>query len=113
MTDRMANRKIYHNSKDIYKHLRKERGKKEYIRHYGTPNLRKLTVKEISTLDVSRVYWKTGSKLYKLAHQYYNDPKLWWVIAAFNQKPTDSHYSVGDVGYIPLPLERVLALYEV
>ena len=62
---------------------------------------------------MARVHWSVGTKLYKLAHQYYNDSKLWWVIAAFNQKPTDSHFSVGDVVYIPLPLERVLTLYEV
>ena len=113
MSDRMGNRKLYYNSKDIYKHLRKERGNKDYIRHYGTPVLKKMTVEEIATLDIINVHWSAGSKLYKLAHKYYNDSKMWWVIAAFNQKPTDSHFSAGDVVYIPLPLEKVLTLYEV
>ena len=44
---------------------------------------------------------------------YYDVAELWWVIAQFNQKPTDSHYSLGDVVYIPLPLEKVLTLYGV
>jgi len=113
MSDRMGNRKIYYNSKDIYKHLRKERGKTEFIKHYGTPTLRRLTVEEISTLDIINVQWTVGSKLFKLAHKFYGDSKLWWVIAAFNQKPTDSHFSPGDTVYVPVPLERVLDLYEV
>ena len=111
MSDRMGNRKIYHNSKKIYEHLRKQRGISKAIRHYGTPDLKELTTEEISTLDVIRVEWSVGTKLYKLAHEHYNDSKLWWVIALFNQKPTDSHFSNGDVVYIPLPLERVLSLY--
>ncbi len=111
MSDRMGNRKIYHNSKNIYKHLRDERGLKNSVRHYGSPDLKDLTVEEIATLDIVNDEWTVGSKLYKFAHKYYNDSTLWWVIALFNQKPTDSHFSPGDMVYIPLPLEKVLTLY--
>ena len=111
MPNRLGNRKIYQNSKKIYKHLREQRGIKNSIRHYGTPNIKDLTVEEISTLDVVNESWTVGSRLYKYAHKYYNDPKLWWVIALFNQKPTDSHFSPGDVVYIPMPVEKVLSLY--
>jgi len=111
MSDRMGNRKTYINSKKIYKHLRDARGNKKFIKHYGSPDFKELTVDDISAIDIINEEWKTGSKLYKFAHKYYNDSTLWWVIALFNQKPTDSHFSAGDVVYIPFPLEQVLAIY--
>lgn len=45
--------------------------------------------------------WSHGDKLYKLANQYFGDRNLFWIIGLFNNKPTDSHYSYGDVVYIP------------
>ena len=112
MTDRYSGRGLYDNTKSLYKQQLKARNLK-HITHYGTPKIKDLTVKEISTLEIINVTWKTGDKLYKLAERYYNDPKLWWVIAQFNKKPTDFHFSLGDVVYIPLPLEKVLTLYGV
>jgi len=111
MSDRMENRKIYKNSKKIYKHLREQRGRAKYIKHYGTPDFKELTVEDVATLDVVSEEWTTGSKLFKFAHKYYGDSSMWWLIALFNEKPTDSHFSPGDVVYIPLPIERVLTLY--
>ena len=57
--------------------------------------------------------WKRGSKLFKLAHKHYSDSRMWWVIAWFNQKPTDSHYTFGDKVLIPKPLELVLTTLRV
>lgn len=45
--------------------------------------------------------WSHGDKLYKLAYRYFGDRNLFWIIGLFNNKPTDSHYSYGDVVYIP------------
>lgn len=47
--------------------------------------------------------WQANDRLYKLAQVYYNDPKLWWVIAHVNQKPTDAHFTPGDEIKIPEP----------
>jgi len=52
--------------------------------------------------------WKTGDKYYKLAHTYYNDASYWWVIANFNNKPTEGHLNIGDQLLIPVPLSQVL-----
>lgn len=54
--------------------------------------------------------WQANDRLYKLAQKYYNDSKLWWVIAHVNQKPTDAHFVPGDEIKIPEPyvLEQVL-----
>ncbi len=51
-----------------------------------------------------------GDKMYKFAHEIYGDAQYWWLIAWFNNKPTDIHCKIGEVLYIPLPLNRVIAL---
>ena len=40
------------------------------------------------------------------------DPTLWWIIAWYNLKPTESHFKIGDLVYIPLPLDRVLSVLK-
>jgi len=37
---------------------------------------------------------------------------MWWVIAWYNQKPTEAHFNVGDVVYIPTPLANVLQYFK-
>tara|TARA_Y100000114_G_C11763614_1_gene331577 strand:+ start:9426 stop:9773 length:348 start_codon:yes stop_codon:yes gene_type:complete len=46
-----------------------------------------------------------GDKMYKYAYEYYGDTNHWWVIAWYNNKPTDSHFNLGDTVYIPFPLD--------
>jgi len=45
--------------------------------------------------------WSHGDKLYKLAHHYYGNSGFFWIIAMFNNKPTDADYNYGDVILIP------------
>lgn len=54
--------------------------------------------------------WKNGDKLYKIAQSFYDDPTLWWIIAEFNQKPTDFDFSAGETIKIPNPnsLEEII-----
>ena len=52
--------------------------------------------------------WSRGDRLYKLAHQYYDDKELFWVISLFNKKPTDGDYKYGDIVYIPANLSDFL-----
>jgi nucleoid-associated protein YgaU len=49
-----------------------------------------------------------GDKYYKLADAFYGDSRDWWVIAKFNQKPTESHVKIGDIILIPKPLSVIL-----
>lgn len=44
--------------------------------------------------------WSYGDSLIKLSRKYYGSSKLWTSIALMNRKPTDAHYSIGDVVYI-------------
>ena len=48
-----------------------------------------------------------------LADQNYGSSRLWWVIAFFNQTPTEASLEFGKVIFIPHPLERVLSIYGV
>ena len=66
---------------------------------------------EINELQNVTHIWKATDKLYNLANEYYKSPQFWWVIAWYNKKPTESHFTVGDVIFIPLPLQRVLEFF--
>lgn len=72
---------------------------------FGDPKqedfLRQITVSE-------HVFTATDS-LSKIASKHYGEPRLWWVIAWFNTKPTDLHCEVGEKLFIPHPIGEVLA----
>lgn len=59
---------------------------------------RRILTEEYSTIEH---VWSHGDKLYKLAHKYFGDGDLFWIIGLFNNKPTDSHFRYGDYVYIP------------
>ena len=54
-----------------------------------------------------------GDRYFKLAYEYYGDSKLWWVIAWYNQKPSEADVKNGDTIFIPLPLDKVLSALRV
>lgn len=75
-----------------------ERKDINYINHYSgvsTP------INENFSFRSFEYEWKNGDRLYKLSQKFLNDPKLWWVIAAINKKPTDAHFEPGDIILIP------------
>tara|TARA_Y100000114_G_scaffold155686_1_gene180496 strand:+ start:40 stop:378 length:339 start_codon:yes stop_codon:yes gene_type:complete len=98
------------NSDKIYKNIFKDRGIKQVVQ-YGTRSLKYPTTDQITELNILSHTWKYGDRYYRLAHEHYGDAKLWWVIAFFNQQPTESNFSFGDLVFIPHPLERVLSFY--
>ncbi len=108
MTTRYKNQEIFRNAREAYKkYLKKTRGLSE-VTQFSTPTFRHPSVEEFSNFKTLTHVWGTGDKYYKLAHEYYGDSEMWWVIAFFNQKPTEFHLKLGDVIYIPVPLETVL-----
>lgn len=105
---RYKNQSIFTNLDEAYKrYLKKTRGLTK-IKQYDTPTFKHPTAEEMQNFQTISHIWGTGDRYFKLASEYYDDPTLWWVIALFNQKPTESHVSLGDVIYIPVPLESVL-----
>ena len=105
---RYKNQRIFQNAGDAYKrYLKKTRGM-EFIRQYDTPKFKHPSSEEMSHFSTVKHIWTTGDRLFKLANEYYSDPELWWIIGLYNQKPTEFHFKLGDVVYIPVPLETVL-----
>jgi len=111
MYSRYSNKIVRINDQELYKELFDKRGIRQ-LEQYLTPFTPELTSERRLALDTANHVWKTGDRLYKLASQYYGDSTLWWLIAWYNEKPTDSHYKLGDTVYVPFPLGRVLAYYN-
>jgi len=98
-------RRKYNNDEDQYSDFLEDRGVTN-IEHYLTFVLGE---NYETNFPARQHVWKRGDKLYKLAYQYYGDLKYWWIIALWNNKPTDAHYTVGDAIEIPFPPEEIYA----
>lgn len=107
MVSRYDIRPIGINKTSQYKEFFRDRNVK-HIRQFFSPTLRHPTEEEILELEIVGHEWAVGDRYFKLADEFYGDVKMWWVIAWYNQKPTESHVKLGDVVEIPLPLDRVL-----
>jgi nucleoid-associated protein YgaU len=104
---RYNNRRKGTNDLEQYEKILDDRGVRR-ITQYTTPQLKfpdEETLLRIRTTDYT---WRQGDKFWRLASMHYNDPKLWWVIAQFNTKPTEAHLSPGDVIKIPVDLAVIL-----
>ena len=76
---------------------------------YASPDPLNLSEEFLASLNYSETVWQSNTKLWKLSEANYGDPSFWWVIALFNNKPTDAHFKLGDIVMIPTPLEKVLS----
>ena len=112
MASRYDNRIVFKNENEHYKKFFKERSVL-LIRHYNTPRISYPSQKQINNLSVVQHVWAVGDRYYKLASNYYKNPKHWWLIAWYNQAPTEGHLKIGDLVYIPMPLERALQYFGV
>ena len=85
-----------------------QRGVKKIVQ-YNSPKMTYPTPEQISA-GIERVgyLWKSGDMYWKLAASFYGDAELWWVIAWYNKKPTESHIEIGDTIQVPMPLNTVL-----
>ncbi len=112
MTSRYDNRTVFRNDDEHYKNFFEKRNV-PLIRHYETARLLTPSPDQINSLSVVQHIWTVGDRYYKLAADYYKNPKYWWLIAWYNQTPTEAHLKLGDLVYIPMPLERALSTYGV
>ncbi len=109
MPSRYKNRQIVRNTSELYETFMEDRDVGS-IRHDRTPHLKHPTGAQRRRLEHTKVVWKQGDRFWKLAAKHYGSPKYWWVIAWYNQKPTESSVNLGTVIMIPKPLERVLEI---
>lgn len=104
---RYEQRRKFINAQRMYENLFEARDVK-FIKQYNTPKFGYPTDDQINSLNLIEYTYKRGDKLSKLAEIHYGDPRMWWIIAWFNKKPTEAHFNFGDIIQIPSPLERVL-----
>ena len=107
---RLSGREIFENSNILYDEKFKEKDLQKILQ-YETQYLLFPSVEELSDISFDTRTWKVGDRLHKIAFELYGDSRYWWVIAQFNNKPTEHHFKVGDVYYVPLDLEDALNSY--
>jgi hypothetical protein len=103
-------RKVKNNDPAYFAQLRQRNV--PFINQYTTPHLLYPGSEERRQLTIIKEVWKTGSRFYKYAQTYYEDPTLFWIIPWYNRKPLESDFKFGDIVLIPTPLSRVLSLFK-
>ena len=93
-------REIVTNEEDEYKDLLEIRGI-DTIQQFKTFFFNRKNIK--NSYGYHEHVWKKGDKLYKIANKYYGDIEFWWIIAMWNNKPTDANFKIGDVIEVPYP----------
>ena len=78
---RYDNTDILRNQEKIFEETFRKRGL-PLVRHYETPIMGHPTPQEHREIDSRSHVWRTGDRFFKLAHKYYGDSSLWWIIAA-------------------------------
>jgi nucleoid-associated protein YgaU len=99
------------NKNVMYDKLLEKRGVKQVVQ-YRSPTASFVTDEELEEIEAYDYYWKFGDTFQKLASDFYGDPKVWYVIAGFNRKPTESHVSLGERIRIPVSLADALQVVE-
>ena len=111
MSSRYRNRNIVVNNDESYNQQFKNRGV-SFIKHYTTAKLYYPKPEDLEGVTINVENYSVGDRYYKFAQEYYGDPSYWWVIAHYNQKPTENLFKIGDVVYIPTPLTKILEIIE-
>ena len=97
------------NDSEMYEDIFELRGIQRMVQ-YTTPKLNYPDNEDFNRIRTVEYVWKSGDKFWRLSAKHYGDPKKWWVIAQFNQKPTEGHLSEGDTIQIPLDLSVALGV---
>jgi len=98
------------NKSEMYSNYLENRGKK-FIEQLPTYVLSPVTEGLKSSISKEAHVWSSGDRYYSLSNKYYDDPRYWWLIAWFNERPTEQHNTPGDTIFIPIPLSQALTAY--
>jgi hypothetical protein len=109
---RYFRRAVFRTSSPLYEERLKKSGLNE-IRYYETPRFQEFDEDEYFDIEDIAHEWSSGDRYYKLAHTYYGNAELWWIIARYNAKPTEAHVAIGDIINIPTPLWKVRSMMGV
>ena len=99
------------NDNEMYENTFDKRGVKQVVQ-YTTEELIYPDEEDKKRINVAQHAWVSGDKFWKLALKYYGDQSLWYIIAQWNQTPTEGHLMPGDIIEIPTKLNVVLGAFE-
>ena len=85
-------------SADLYSEVFERKGVK-FLKIRRTKDFSPLVGIDFEVYD--EYIWTKTDSLFKLANKYYGSTEAWWTIGLINGKPTDAHFSIGDVVYVP------------
>lgn len=105
--NRLSSREIFKNSNILYDEKFKEKNLSA-INQYDTAIIEFPTGQVMAEVSYDTRVWKMGDRLHKIAYEVFGDSRYWWIIAQFNKKPTDHHFKLGDIYYVPLNLQDAL-----
>ena len=109
---RYNGRGVFINDEMSYKESLFDKRDIKQMVQYETARFYYPTVAERQNMNVSTINWTATSKLYNLAHQFYGDSSLWWIIAWYNQKPTEAHFSIGDIIHVPNNYTQIMGYFQ-
>ena len=97
---------------DVYQddELFENRGVKSIEQHV-TPKLSNPTQEQLDEITYDIHYWVPGQRLFKLAQKYYGDHRYWYIIARFNNKPTEAQIEEGEQIKIPTNLQMAVEVF--
>jgi len=104
---RYKNSRIAINNNEMYLELFEERGVKK-IKQFRTFSFKKVPQEVLDSIKTVNHIWVYGDTYAGLAAKYYSDPKMWWIIAGYNRKPTEALLEIGDVLKIPTSISEVM-----
>jgi nucleoid-associated protein YgaU len=99
------------NGEEQYKKLFDKRGVKQ-VTQYRSPKATYVSDEKKAGIQCYDYSWTYGDSFEGLAQRFYGNPREWWVIASFNNTPTESHVSIGQVLRIPISLADALQVVQ-
>jgi hypothetical protein len=96
------------NDSELYEEIFDKRGVSEVTQYKTKIFNYSFKDQEISCYEH---YWSHGDRFHKLSSKYYGEFRLWWVIAVFNQIPSEALLNYGDK--ILIPIDHTLITGEI
>lgn len=107
MSKRNRRRNIGTNAEQMYKKVFDKKGVRSIIQ-YTTPVFKRPTQDELDLIRYETYTWSVGDRLWRLADKFYGNRDYWYIIARFNNVPTEAHLKTGDDIKIPTNLGRAI-----
>jgi len=100
MSIRYKRRKSARNRDQSYDKIFEKKGVRS-VTQYATPSTPSPNDREFNRIEYYNYAWSVGDRYWKLAHSIYGDKDLWYVIARFNELPTEADIEPGQIIRIP------------